>query len=183
METPTFDTARLRLRPFREADATELHRVLTEPDMLKYFPRPGGPPLDRVQRLVSHQIEQWNDIGYAWWAVELKSSGRLVGWNGLQFLPETHETEIGYLIDRSLWGQGLTTEAARVGLDFGFGTLKLETIIALAHPDNVASRRVMEKLGMAFDRLADYFGMQMARYTIDAQMHTAPRSDGSRLGI
>jgi RimJ/RimL family protein N-acetyltransferase len=168
MTVPSFDTPRLRLRPFHEEDATELHRILTQPDMLKYFPRPGGPPLDRVQRLVNNQIEQWDKIGYAWWAVELKSSGRLVGWNGLQYLPETQETEIGYLIDRPLWGQGLTPEAGQVGLRYGFGHVKLGTIIALAHPENVASRRVMEKLGMRFDRLAEYFGMEMARYTLTA---------------
>ncbi len=166
MSVPSIDTSRLRLRPFRQEDAVELHRILTQPDMLKYFPRPGGPPLERVERLVRSQIEQWSTVGYAWWAVELKSSGRFVGWNGLQYLPETGETEIGYLIDRPLWGQGMTTEAARVGLEYGFRHAQLKEIIALAHPDNVASRRVMEKLGMSFDRFAEYFGMQMARYTL-----------------
>jgi len=91
----------------------------------------------------------------------------LVGWNGLQYLPESEETEVGYLLARPLWGQGLATEGARVSLEFGFSELKCTTIIALAHPDNGASRRVMEKLGMTFDRLAVYFGMQMARYTFD----------------
>jgi ribosomal-protein-alanine N-acetyltransferase len=168
MAVPTFETPRLRLRPFREDDASELHRILVQDDMLKYFPRPGTPPLERVQKLVLHQIEQWSTVGYAWWAVELKASQRLVGWNGLQYLPETRETEIGYLIDKPLWGQGLTTEAARVGLRYGFADLALHTIIALAHPDNGASRRVMEKLGMAFDGEAEYFGMRMARYAMEA---------------
>lgn len=168
MAVPTFETPRLRLRPFREDDASELHRILTQDDMLKYFPRPGAPPLERVQKLVLHQIEQWSTVGYAWWAVEFKASGRLVGWNGLQYLPETDETEIGYLTDRALWGQGLTTEAARVGLQYGFTNLGLPTIIALAHPDNRASRRVMEKLGMAYGREAEYFGMRMVRYAMDA---------------
>jgi ribosomal-protein-alanine N-acetyltransferase len=168
MSAPALETPRLRLRPFREDDAIGLHRILVQDGMLKYFPRPGGPPLDRVQKLVLHQIEQWSTVGYAWWAVELKASGRLVGWNGLQYLPETGETEIGYLIDQPLWGQGLTTEAARVGLRYGFADLALPTIIALAHPDNGASRRVMEKLGMTYDREAEYFGMRMARYVMDA---------------
>ena len=166
---PTFETERLRLRPFRPEDAPELHRILTEPDMLKYFPRPGGPPLDRVERLVARQIEQWQSIGYAWWAVELKTSGRLVGWNGLQYLPDTKETEIGYLLEHALWRQGLTTEASRITLRFGFRHLGLERVIALAHPENVASRRVMEKLGMGFDCLREYFSMEMARYTLSAR--------------
>jgi RimJ/RimL family protein N-acetyltransferase len=107
-------------------------------------------------------------VGYAWWAVELKTTGALAGWNGLQYLPDTRETEIGYLLDRFLWGQGLATEGARVGLRYGFDELRLPEIIALAHPENLASRRVMEKLGMRFAGPAEYFGMQMARYTLDA---------------
>ncbi len=171
MNVPSFETPRLRLRPFRDDDAIELHRILTQPDMLKYFPRPGGPPLERVQKLVRNQIEQWDTMGYAWWAVEMKTTGVLAGWNGLQYLPDTRETEIGYLIDRPLWGQGLTTEAARVGLRYGVHDLGLPEIIALAHPENLASRRVMEKLGMTFDRVTEYFGMDMARYTIDASAY------------
>ncbi len=177
MAVPTFETPRLRLRPFREDDASDLHRILIQDDMLKYFPRPGGPPLERVQKLVLHQIEQWSTVGYAWWAVEFKPSGRLVGWNGLQYLPETRETEIGYLIDKALWGQGLTTEAARVGLRYGFADVGLPTIIALAHPDNGASRRVMEKLGMVFDCEAEYFGMRMARYATDAAGYAKKASE------
>ncbi len=168
MIVPRFETPRLRLRPFREDDAPELHRILIQDDMLKYFPRPGSPPLEKVQKLILNQIEQWSTVGYAWWAVELKQSGHLVGWNGLQYLPETQETEIGYLIDRALWGQGLTTEAARVGLRYGFADVGLPTLIALAHPDNGASRRVMEKLGMTYDREAEYFGMRMVRYVMSA---------------
>jgi ribosomal-protein-alanine N-acetyltransferase len=166
MRTPSFETPRLRLRPFREDDAPALHRILLQPDMLTYFPWPKEPPLEKVERFVRQQIEQWTSVGYAWWAVELKPSGLLVGWNGLQFLPETRETEIGFLIDRSHWHRGLTTEAARVGLQYGFEELELSEIIALAHPDNVASRRVIEKLGMRFDRATEYFGMRVARYTL-----------------
>jgi RimJ/RimL family protein N-acetyltransferase len=173
MDIPSQETRRLNLRPFRDMDAPALHRILSQDEMLKYFPWPAGPSMEKVERFVRSQVEQWSTVGYAWWAVELKSSGRLIGWNGLQYLPETRETEIGYLIDRALWGQGLATEGARVGLSFGFAKLRLETIIALAHPDNVASRRVMEKLGMRFGGMAQYFGADMARYTIDAPSYAA----------
>ncbi len=179
MNAPSFETPRLRLRPFREDDAVALHRILTQPDMLKFFPRPGGPPLERVEKLVRNQIEQWDTMGYAWWAVELKSTGDLAGWNGLQYLPETRETEVGYLIDRPLWGQGLTTEAARVALRYGFSDLRLPEIIALAHPQNLASRRVMEKLGMKWCGLAEYFGMEMARYILDSASVRAGGAPGN----
>lgn len=167
MPIPSFETARLRLRPFRADDATALHRILSQDGMLKFFPSPSGPSLEKVEKFVAHQIEQWSTVGYAWWAVELKSTDSLAGWNGLQYLPETSETEIGYLLDRPLWNQGLATEGALVGLRFGFADLDLREIIALAHPENLASRRVMDKLGMRSVGPAEYFGMRMAKYAID----------------
>jgi RimJ/RimL family protein N-acetyltransferase len=103
MTIPTLETERLRLRPFREEDAVALHRIVSAEGMLKYFPGPPSPSPERSERLVRHQIEQWTTVGYAWWAVELKATGQLAGWNGLQYLPDTQETELGFLIDRALW--------------------------------------------------------------------------------
>ncbi len=180
MTTPSFETERLRLRPFRDEDAVALHRIVSAEGMLKYFPGPPIPSLEKSERLVRHQIEQWTTVGYAWWAVELKATGQLVGWNGLQFLPDTKETEIGFLTDKALWGQGLTTEGGRIGLRYGFRGLGLSEIIALAHPENGASRRVIEKLGMQFDRVTEYFGMQLARYTLSAAGHERGAAETSR---
>ncbi len=186
MMIPSFETARLRLRPFRSEDAAELHRILNQDGMLKYFPWAPNPPLEKIERFVRNQIEQWTTVGYAWWAVELKASGRFVGWNGLQYLPDTKETEIGFLIDRVLWGQGLTSEAARIGLRYGFSELEMPEIIALAHPDNGASRRVIEKLGMHLDRVTEYFGMQVARYRLDGaeyRRQVRPLPDGEQADL
>ena len=180
MTIPSFETERLRLRPFRDEDAVALHRIVSADGMLKYFPGPPIPSLEKSERLVRHQIEQWTTVGYAWWAVELKATGQLVGWNGLQFLPDTKETEIGFLTDKALWGQGLTTEGGRIGLRYGFRELGLPEIIALAHPENGASRRVIEKLGMQFDRVTEYFGMQLARYTLSAAGHERGAAETSR---
>ena len=98
----------------------------------------------------------------------ISSSGeeKLIGWNGLQFLPETGEVEVAYLISKPFWGKGLTTEGASAALRYGFEQIGLKLIIALAHPENKASRRVMEKLGMSFTGLARYFGMDLCRYVI-----------------
>ena len=81
-----------------------------------------------------------------------------MGWNGLQFLPETNETEVGYLLSRRFWGRGYTTEGARAALQFGFERFELEQIIGLVHPENIASQRVLEKAGLKFTNQAKYFG-------------------------
>ncbi len=173
MQIPTLETPRLRLRGFRPADAAPLHRILTQEGMLRYFPSPAGPSRERVEAFVRNQIDQWDAVGYAWWAVELKTTGALLGWNGLQYLPETRETEIGYLLDHPWWGQGLATEATRASLRYGFEDLGRQEIIGLAHPENLASRRVMEKAGMRFRCQAEYFGMDMAKYSLDVRAHEA----------
>lgn len=167
MTIPTLRTRRLRLRPFEEADSERLHRILGEEGILRYFPNPEPPPLERVERLVAHQLEHWEEHRLGWWAVEPIEDPELIGWVGLQFLPETGETEVAYLLSKAYWGQGLATEGARASLQFGFEKLGLETIIALVHPENWASIRVIEKLAMRFVDQANYFGMDLYRYSLD----------------
>jgi len=171
MNVPTFETQRLVLRPFVEEDAVELHRILSQEDVLKYFPGPGEPTLEKAQRFIAHQIKQWGEVGYAWWAIDLKETGALVGWNGLQYLPETGETEIGFLIDSTQWGKGLTTEAGRVGVRFAFDTVGISELIALAHPENLASQRVIEKLGLEFIEETEYFDMAVRKFTLGAEAY------------
>lgn len=167
MGIPTITTSRLILRAFTEADVQSLHRILGERDVLRYFPNPDPPPQDKVQKLIAGQLKHWEDHGYGWWAVVPRSKSELIGWNGLQFLPETEEVEVGYLLAKAFWRKGLATEAARASLQYGFEKLELENIVAIVHPENIASRRVIEKLGMSLVDEARYFGMDCYRYSIE----------------
>ena len=167
-DIPTLRTRRLILRPFEEEDAGTLHQILGEEGILRYFPNPDPPPLERVQRLIAGQLKHWEEHALGWWAVQPLENPKLIGWAGLQFLPETAEIEVAYLLSKARWGQGLATEAARASLRFGFERLRLETIVALVHPENKASQRVIEKLAMTFVDQARYFGLDLYRYSIDA---------------
>lgn len=167
MSVPLIRTSRLTLRPFTENDIPELHRILGQDDILKYFPNPGPPPRERVQALIEKQIDHWAGHGYGWWAVEWNETRELIGWNGLQYLPETDEVEIGYLLSREYWGRGVATEGAKAGLDFGFKSLGLDLIVGIVHPQNYASQRVLEKIGLRRTGKAEYFGMRVYRYQID----------------
>ena len=171
MTIPTFETERLILRPFTAEDVEPLHGIMNQEGILQYFPGPGNPPIEKVEKFVAHQVKQWDEIGYAWWAVELKETRRLLGWNGLQYLPETGETEIGFLTDSGYWGLGLTTEAGRIGVLFAFETVGIDELIALAHPENRASQRVIEKFGLRFVEETEYFGMAVRRFTLGAEVY------------
>jgi RimJ/RimL family protein N-acetyltransferase len=164
---PTITTHHLILRAFTTEDVDPLHRILSTTDILRYFPNPGTPSRDKVEKLISAQLRHWDEHGYGWWAVEPRSKKQLIGWSGLQFLPETEEVEVGYLLDQAFWGRGLATEAAKACLQYGFENLNVKTIVAIVHPENVASQRVIEKLGMSFVDQAHYFGMDCYRYSVE----------------
>jgi ribosomal-protein-alanine N-acetyltransferase len=167
MNIPTITTSRLLLRPFCEEDAAPLHAILGEKDFLRFFPNPTPPPLERVEKYIEVQKQHWLDHGYGRWAVDTRDTGSMIGWNGLQYLPDTDEVEIGYILAKHQWNQGLTTEAAQEGLQFAFEIPDLEEVVAIIHPENLSSQRVAEKLGMQFTKQAEYFGMQAYRYAIN----------------
>ena len=170
---PTFTTARLTLRPFTEDDVEPLRRVMGDREVLRYFPSSDPPSRERIERLIQFQLRHWEEHGYGWWAVMLQREAQLgeplvelplIGWAGLQYLPETDETEVGYLLGKPYWGRGLATEAARESVRFGFEDLGIETIVGVVHPENIASQRVLEKAGLSFVEEANYFGMDVRRY-------------------
>jgi RimJ/RimL family protein N-acetyltransferase len=173
MSVPSIETARLLLRPFTEEDVDPLYHILGQGDVLRYFPNPEPPSQERVHTFVQRQLAHWEEHGYGWWAVQPHQQQELVGWCGLQFLPETEETEVGYLLGRASWGQGWATEAARASLRYGFEELGVTSIVGIVHPENMPSRRVLEKLGMSLVNRAQYFGMDVCRYMIERGVYHA----------
>jgi ribosomal-protein-alanine N-acetyltransferase len=169
METiPSIETSRLILRPWTIEDEDPLFYILQEAEILKYFPLTSF-TLEKTQRYILHQLKHWQDHGYGHWAVTLKEEGRLIGWAGLEFLPETDENEVAYLLSHETWGCGYATEAARAAVNFGFNTACLPRIIGLVHPENAGSIRVLEKCGLTFVDRKVYWGLEMCRYRMEAR--------------
>jgi ribosomal-protein-alanine N-acetyltransferase len=164
---PEVKTNRLILRAFTLEDVDPLHRILNDGDILQYFPNPDTPSPKKVKTFIENQISHWSKYGYGWWAVEPINWHELIGWCGLRYLEETDETEVAYLLGRNYWRQGLATEAARASLKFGFYESKLNQVIALVHPENIASQRVLTKLGMLFKERCKYFDMNCLKYKIN----------------
>jgi len=176
MSIPTIITPRLALRPFSEKDVEPLLHIMNEADIMRYFPNPDPPAVERVQNLIARLLTHWEEHDYGWWAVAPLPDQPLAGWCGLTFLPETGETEVAYLLTKAWWGRGLATEAAQAALQFGFEKLGFEQIIAVVHPENRASIRVIEKLGMDFTGRYTYFGMEVLRYVRRAKSSAGQRS-------
>ena len=107
--------------------------------------------------------------GFGRWACIHKASGRFIGFSGLKRLEDFDgEVDLGYRFFPEFWGQGLATEAGLPCIRYGFDVLKLERIIGLVLPDNVASARVLEKCGMRFESFVAYGrNKKVARYTVE----------------
>ena len=128
----------------------------TNPDVQKYTGEALVASMEEMEQLIQTRIKNYGKYGYGRWATFLKSGMQFVGWAGLAYLPEFDEIDLGYRFSPKYWGMGIATEASRAILTYGFDTLKLRRIIAIAMKDNKASIRVMEKVGMEFDKFAPY---------------------------
>lgn len=170
-----FETERLILRRFdaTRADVNAIYAMRSDAEIMRFIREPQS----RAEsanwlKLIS---SRWATEKIGFCAVVEKSSGRMIGWCGLWQLTETGETEVGYAIDKQFWGRGYATEAAKKFLEYGFDELKLERIVAVAREENLGSRRVMEKLGMSFDYIGEFYGRALVHYTITKSAWAAAR--------
>lgn len=161
-------TERLIIRPFEEEDFDEHYAsVFSDPLVMRYLP--GGKPIpeDRARSAIARFIDSWATSGYGLSAVFRKEDNRLIGHCGLQNLAGTEDTEIAYALAPHCWGMGYATEAAKRCRDFGFEDLELDRIVAIAVHANAPSRRVIEKLGMSYERDDRFFDLDVAFYSLD----------------
>lgn len=95
-----------------------------------------------------------------------KPNYEMIGWSGLMPLSGTDEIEVGYGMIKKFWGRGIGYEAAKAWLDFGFKRKNLSRIVAVAYPENTGSRRIMEKLGMNYEKTETHYGAKCVFYGI-----------------
>ncbi|HZU71906.1 MAG TPA: GNAT family N-acetyltransferase [Acidimicrobiales bacterium] len=145
------ETDRVGLWPWSDADA-EVLALLGTDEVVRYL---GGLPWTVDTAWAS--IELWRQIerrlGITTWAVKLSDTGELIGTCGfagtnVSWLRFDFVIEIGWTLGRPWWRQGLATEAARAALEIGLAFYPAERIISKCHPENLASERVMRRLGM-----------------------------------
>jgi ribosomal-protein-alanine N-acetyltransferase len=163
----TIETARLVLRPFTLDDVPDYAAIRANPEVMRFFPATDEAPEVGALRVIAHFMGHWRDPGYGPWAAIEKASGRLIGHLGLRHMPEFGETEILYILDSAVWRRGLATEGAAAARDHAFDILGLDRVMAIALPENVASTGVMTKIGMRFEKMAAYKGLEVAYYALN----------------
>jgi RimJ/RimL family protein N-acetyltransferase len=151
-EAMTFDleTKRLRLRRWRRDDVGTLARWNADPMIMTHM---GRPPMSHAETeaQLDRLIRHWDEHGFGTWAAEEKATGKVVGRIGLSFHSEwPDDPEVGWMLDAAHWNRGLATEGGEACIRFGFERLGVARIVSICTPENAASRRVMEKLGLRY---------------------------------
>jgi ribosomal-protein-alanine N-acetyltransferase len=180
-------TERLVLRNLTMDDLDELAAIYGDPDVRHYFPEG---TLNREE--TKEELEWFIDVyyaryGYGLWATVDKGTGEFIGRCGLipwtillsptgelalggtgdhPVGPEGSEVEVAYMLAKRSWGRGLATEAATAIVAYGFEQLDLERLICLIDPENVASMRVAEKIGMTLDGNVELDGERFPLYSV-----------------
>lgn len=149
------ETDRLRLRQFTGDDLDDLARIFANPAVTRFIGVAGETASRKETELaLDSMIAHWKKTGFGRWAVVHKEAGKLIGYGGLRSFGDT--AELVYLLDQPYWGKGLATELALACLRFGFIRFPFEKIVGLTKPENLRSRRVLEKVGMHCDREVEF---------------------------
>ena len=146
------ETERLILREFEEADYERLFLLDSNSEVMKYIGMPTLSKVEESKEVVKMIMQQYKDNGLGRLAVIEKESGLLIGWSGLKL----HTAEInghqnfydlGYRFLPETWGKGYAFESARASIEFGFNDLDAKVIYATVHSENLASSKILTKLG------------------------------------
>lgn len=158
MTVEQLTTERLLLRQWLESDLAAFAALNADPAVMEFFPA----PLTRAESdaLAERARADLDRRGYGLWAVQVRATGDFIGFTGLAWqtfpAPFTPALEVGWRLARVAWGHGYASEAAVAAMARGFDTTEVEEIVSITARGNVRSRRVMERLGMAYDPADDF---------------------------
>jgi RimJ/RimL family protein N-acetyltransferase len=154
-----FETERLRLREFTASDLDALAAMVADEEQMVFYPR--SKTRDEASAWIDRNRTLYGEYGFGFWCLELSATLSFAGYCGIRplELDGDSEIEIGWHTQKDCWNQGIATEAASAAQRLAFGRFGLSRLIAIIHPDHIASRLVAEKIGMQAERtlaLDDY---------------------------
>jgi RimJ/RimL family protein N-acetyltransferase len=169
------ETERLVIRPFEPRDEPGFRQMVADPEMMRYisFGKPWNE--ERIAEFYARQRRHLASRGHCLGALALRATGRLAGLSGLQPMGTTDDVEIGWWVMKDLWGRGLGYEAGTGALRYAWDVLGRKRVTAVALPENRPSIRIMEKLGMRFERRATGRELGLAAPDIEVVVYAVER--------
>lgn len=167
------ETDRLILRRQRVQDAAELFAFMGDPQAMRYTQCYST--VREVRRLIAAYEKQRGTSGCVPWTILTKADRRIIGRGGLYVDPfdPAWGVELGYHFAPAFWAQGFASELARAALEWGWNCLGLKEVSAFAHPENVASRRVLEKAGFKVERYVPSMDRYLYRISRPGQVRSS----------
>jgi len=170
------ETDRLLLRELVPADDKGMFALDSDPEVHWYLGNSPIKTIDDSRVMIAYIRQQYIDNGVGRWAVIEKQSGSFIGWAGLKLMRETinghvNFYDIGYRLIRQYWGKGYATEAAKAVLDYGFNQLNLDNIYGMTAIDNLASKNVLQKIGLTYVNNFDHAGLRHSWYQLSRKDH------------
>lgn len=173
MDSQRLVTERLVLRRWSMDDVQPYSDMCANPEVMRWIGTGRVLTKQQCAAEVSSFENSWDTYGFGLFALERRDTHEFIGYTGLavpDFLPEIlPAVEIGWRLARNAWGRGYATEAARASLDFGLRVLRLDRIVSIHEIGNDASGRIMQKIGMTFERETVAFGRPVRVYEIIRQ--------------
>ena len=161
-----FVTPRMRLRHYTHDDLDELAAMFADEEHMRFYPRPKS--RDEALQWIDWNLGLYQQHGFGLWVMESRAAKEFLGNCGLtpQTVEGVTDIELGWHTKRSHWNQGLATEAARACLERAFSDFGLERVISIIRPENIASVRVAENIGMKPEKTASHGGYPHVVYAI-----------------
>ena len=161
------ETTRLSYERLRPEHHDEIARLLLDPQVSRtLWPQKSTPTQADVDDSMAARCEHWERFGFGLWLLRDRHTGEMVGRGGLQhtYVAGVQGIEAGWAIVPQRWGEGLATELALTSIEVAFEDLDLPEVVAFALPENIASRRVMEKAGFNYVRPVLHAGLPHVLY-------------------
>jgi len=170
------ETARLRLRRFRDEDANAVFAIIGDRVAMQFYPKTFT--REDAQQWVARNQRRYREDGYGLFAVTLKDHEEVIGDCGIikQNVEGQTAVEVGYHFRRDQWGRGYATEAARACLVLAFDAFGADKVISLIRPENVPSRRVAERNGMRLEREVVHYGLPHLVYAMKREEFEVTRN-------
>jgi RimJ/RimL family protein N-acetyltransferase/predicted metal-dependent hydrolase len=162
------ETRRLTLRPFESDDVEAAFAWFGDPNVMRFTPSGPDTSIEQTKARLANYQEHQTEHGFSKWIVLHRHLGRLIGDSGLLVLREYGWIDLGFRLAQPYWGQGLATEAACAWVRAAFNDFHIDRLTAFVHPENVASIRVLEKLGFLAERRDTIMGMNSIVFSLRA---------------
>jgi ribosomal-protein-alanine N-acetyltransferase len=146
-DLPILETKRLDLRKWTNADADALFEILRDAEVVRYISDGKPFSLQKTKEFLFWAENYECENGLCRWQVIEKESGKIVGSSGFARPQVTTEIELGYLFAQKHWGKGFATEITGAVMVYGFQKFGFRKVIAMTELENIASQRVLEKIG------------------------------------